>query len=161
MPNDIHNVVLVGASGHLGEAVLPEFLKSDLHVSVITRPDSKATFPDGVTVLRANTTDVSALTEALKGQDAIVSLLSEPALQDHLLEAAKAAGLKWFVPSEFGHDTTDPLVLSLPLPLFGVKKDFTKKLDESGLGWTGIIPGMFFDWVRYSPLALFSWSKLS
>jgi len=147
MPAEIKSLVIVGASGHLGEAVLPEFLKSSLQVSVLARPDSKASFPEGVTIIRASTSNATELEAALKGQDAIVSLLSDVGIQEALLEAAKKAGVKWFVPSEFGHDTSDPLVMDLPIPLFKAKDDFRKKLDESGLGWTGIIPGMFFDWV--------------
>ena len=33
------------ASGLLGSAIVQEFLKSEFHVSVLTRPDSKAQFP--------------------------------------------------------------------------------------------------------------------
>ena len=65
-----------------------------------------------------------------------------------IVDAAAKAGVKYFVPSEFGHDTTDPKVLEL-LPVFKAKTAVTKKLEshEEKMGWTGIVTGLFLDWV--------------
>jgi predicted dinucleotide-binding enzyme len=43
--SDIKSVTIIGAAGNLGVAVLDAFLKTNITVTVITRPESKSTFP--------------------------------------------------------------------------------------------------------------------
>jgi hypothetical protein len=91
------------------------------------------------------------LATALQGQDAVLCLLGTAALahETALIDAAVTAGVKWFVPSEFGHDTTDDKVVGL-LPLFKGKTkviDHLRTKESSGLNWTAIITGLLYDWV--------------
>jgi hypothetical protein len=59
-----------------------------------------------VNVIKTDYTKPS-LVNALKGQDAVVSFLGFAGIakQPELLEAAEEAGVKRFIPSEFGHNT--------------------------------------------------------
>lgn len=95
------------ASGNVGSSVLPELLKSDLVLSAVTRETSSAKFPEGVTHVKSDFS-LSSLTEAFKGQDAVISMLPITALGDQavVIEAAIAAGVKRFIPSEYGSDST-------------------------------------------------------
>lgn len=96
------------------------------------------------------------LTSLLKSSriDAVVSNLNGPtsgAPQSVLIDAAKDAGVKRFLPSEFGVDTTNPKVLEL-VEFAKWKKqnvDYLKTKEGDGFEWTSLITGPFFDWVGY------------
>lgn len=99
--------------------MLPEILKSDLNVTALTRETSSATFPEGAKVAKTDFS-MNSLTEIFKGQDAVVSMLPITALGDQgtIIEAAIAAGVKRFIPSEYGSDSTVRIILSISLNFF-------------------------------------------
>lgn len=93
---------------------------------------------------------MDSLAAAFKGQDAVLSLVGGMALgdQNKLIDASIAAGVKRFIPSEFGSDTQNEQLLKL-VPVFNAKKstvDYLKS-KEDVISWTGVITGAFFDWV--------------
>lgn len=152
--SEIKTVAIIGASGNVGEVVLPTFLqKTKLRITVISRPESKATFPSSVNVVRASVDDPSSYEKAFLGQDAVLCLIAgaESSKQGIIIDAAAKAGVKWFLPSEFGHDTTDPKVAGL-LPIWQEKADVVEKLKshEGTMGWTAIVTGLFLDWVSWA-----------
>ena len=143
------NIIVAGASGNVGQGVVPVLLQAGLKITAITREDSKSTFPKEVEVKR---TDYSfeSLKSIFHGQDAVVCLVATSGLKAELtmVDAAAAAGVKWFIPSEFGHNTSDPRVIEL-LPLFSEKVkvvDHLRTKEKDGLSWTGIHTALFFDW---------------
>jgi hypothetical protein len=89
------------------------------------------------------------LKEAFQGQDAVISLVGGMALgdQDKLIDAAIAAGVKRFVPSEYGSNTLDERARAI-VPIFDAKFETVKYLrsKEKEISWTGIVTGAFFDW---------------
>jgi uncharacterized protein YbjT (DUF2867 family) len=154
---EIKTVAIVGAGGNVGTAVLAALQKTNLKVSIITRPDSTSTFPSTVNVIKTPY-DLASLTTAFKGQDAVVAALAPQglAIEPTLVDAATAAGVKWFIPSEYGHDTTDPKVVAR-IPLLKSKVaviDHLRTKEKDGLSWTAVEVGLFFDWVCLSPRAL-------
>jgi len=90
-----------------------------------------------------------SLVPALKGQDAVLSFLGSPGLGDAqlaLIDAAAEAGVRRFVPSEFGHNTGSDKIVSL-VPIFGGKRRFVDRIkSHPSLTWTAVITGLFFDW---------------
>jgi hypothetical protein len=70
------------------------------------------------------------------------------AIHLRIIDAAVAAGVKRFVPSEYGCDTTNPQTAKLPV--FGDKISVQKHLNnasqESGLSYSLLITGPFLDW---------------
>ncbi|KAF1999123.1 isoflavone reductase family protein-like protein CipA [Amniculicola lignicola CBS 123094] len=149
MSSEIKNVIIVGASGNLGPAILNAFLKSSFNVSVLSRESSTATFPDNVKVIKADYDSPESLTAALKGQDAVVSLYASAAIGDQtkLIDAAIAAGVKHFIPSEYGSNTTNPKLVEV-VPVFAGKVATVNylKSKESVINWSAIVTGPFFDW---------------
>jgi hypothetical protein len=129
---------------------LNTFLKeSSFNVTVLSRSDSSATFPSGVKVIRANYDSPNALKDAFTGQDVVVSLVGGSVLgdQEKFINAAIAAGVKRFVPSEFGSDTNGVRNREV-VPIFDAKFGTVNYLKgkEGEISWTAIITGPFFDW---------------
>ncbi|PSN75609.1 NAD(P)-binding protein [Corynespora cassiicola Philippines] len=148
MAGSIKNVVLVAASGNLAPSILKQFLASSFNVTVLSRSNSSATFPADVKVVKSDYSALS-LRSAFAGQDAVVSLVGHDNLviQKDFIDAAIAAGVKRFVPSEFGHNTSDERVLSLA-PILKGKRQIIEYLQskEATISWTALIVGQFFDW---------------
>ncbi|KAF2689416.1 isoflavone reductase family protein [Lentithecium fluviatile CBS 122367] len=147
--SEIKNVIIIGAGGNLGPSVLNEFLKSSFNVTVLSREGSSSTFPSGVKVVHADYSSVDSLTSAFKGQDAVLSLVGTLgfAEQVKLIDAAIAAGVKRFLPSEYGSNTQDQRVQD-QVPIFAPKVNTVKYLrsKEDQISWSSIITGPFFDW---------------
>jgi hypothetical protein len=97
------------------------------------------------------------LTKIFTGQEVVISLLSHDVELDQriLADAARAAGVKLFVPSEFGIRTyieTFPADLSIAL----VKRKTIKhlKATQDQLPWVAIITNAWIDYVRLALLPL-------
>jgi uncharacterized protein YbjT (DUF2867 family) len=144
-------VAIVGASGDLGAPVLARLLESNaIKVRVLKRASSKATYPSGVETVDVDFSSIESLTKALHGQDALISTLAMAALGDQitLIDAAIAAGVKRFLPSEFGSNLEVPHVRKLPVFADKVKvHDYLQKKAAEGLiSYTSFYNNAFLDW---------------
>ncbi|KAL3417423.1 Pinoresinol reductase 1-like protein 3 [Phlyctema vagabunda] len=152
MAQKIQNVILAGGSGNIGAAILSKLLSSgSFKVSVLSRLESKAVFPAEVKVHQVDYS-YSSLVEAFQGQDAVVTALAHDAWpqQIPMIDAAVAAGVKRFIPSEYGSNTLNAKSIALVAPELDIKVatlEYLKKQESTGLTWTGIATGAFFDWV--------------
>ena len=120
-------------------------------MSVLTRESSKASFPASVKILRADYNSLASLTTALQGQDAVVSTVGTEGLtgQILLIDASIAAGVKRFIPSEFGSDSASPKTRALPVFGYKVAVDehlIAKTKANPGFTYTVIRCGPFLDW---------------
>lgn len=118
----IKNVTLIGGSGRLGSFVLEKLLASNqFNVQVLRRAGSSSTFTGGVRVVEADFADSESLKAAFQGQDAVVSVVGEAGIpgQKLMVDAAIAAGVKRFLPSNFGSNMANPN--SRKLPVFAPK----------------------------------------
>jgi len=152
MSSIIKNVLLIGAGGNLGPSIL-EALDKDpqFTVSVLSRKSSKSSFPSHIKV---HTIDDSYpekdLLDIFTGQDAVVSMVGygSAAKQIDFVNAAVAAGVKRFIPSDFSIDPRNPVALAL-LPMYKEHNDivdYLKTQESRGLSWSGVLTGVFFDW---------------
>lgn len=98
----------------------------------------------------------TSLLSALKGQDAVVSSITTAAIaqQQAIVDAAVKAGVKSFIPSEFGINTTNLVPGSGLEKILGKKIEIQKLLkkaaeENEGFSWTGVSSSLFFDWVCY------------
>jgi hypothetical protein len=101
--------------------------------------------------VKADYSSVDSLTSALKGQDAVVSAVGTEGLlgQSLLIDAAIAAGVKRFLPSEFGSDLSNPNTAKLPV--FGYKIATRNHIEEkvragADITYTYVVNGAFLDW---------------
>ena len=103
------NVVLIGASGFVGKALLHELLERGHHVTAVVRNAGKieTTHPH-LEVKELDVQDTSALTEVCRGKDAVVSAYNPGWDNPHIyedtlriypliLKAVKESGVKRFL----------------------------------------------------------------
>lgn len=152
----IRNVAIVGADGLLGPFVVKALASSKkFNVTVLKRKSSssQSDYPPGVqTASISDNFPVDELVTALKDIDAVVITVkgSLADLQTRLADAAAQAGVKHFIPADFGScDSQDQLACEL-VPLFQRKADVRKHLQNlvsqhPGFSWTSIVCGHFFD----------------
>ncbi|KAK5175103.1 uncharacterized protein LTR77_000240 [Saxophila tyrrhenica] len=146
----IHKVALAGASGSVAQALIPELLASGFDLTALVRPNSTSTLPASIPSIPVDYTDTAALTTALTGFDALISTVGSPAihLQTYLIDACIAAGVRRFIPSEFGCDTENPRARALPV--YGPKVQVAEYLEErtkcTQTTYTYIFNNAFLDW---------------
>ncbi|GJC90180.1 bifunctional pinoresinol-lariciresinol reductase 1 [Colletotrichum liriopes] len=148
----IKNVLVVGASGNVGSSTIKALLEDNFQVTGLSRESSSATLPEGVRHLTTDFSETSLL-EAFRNQDAVVSTISSIqsggalVLQKTLVDAAIAAGVKVFVPSEYGIDTAD-VTAPKYIPFLSDKIEAIRYLKEQQdkISWTALITGSMFDW---------------
>ena len=116
----------------------------------MSRKESKASFPAGITVHKSDFSDAD-LEAAFKGQDAVISAVGATAFgeQKKVVDSAIRSGVLRFIPSEFSSNSQNEAVLKLA-PFFGQKKElieYLKTKQSDGLSWTAIATSGLLDWV--------------
>ncbi|GIK04519.1 hypothetical protein Aspvir_008602 [Aspergillus viridinutans] len=147
-------VAIAGATGNLGPAVLNALLSAGFEVTVLTRAESDRSNNHfgQARVVPVDYSSLDSLTAALKGQDVVVNTLGTIPRDVHirLIDAAVAAQVQRFIPSEFGSDTTNTTVAKLPVyqDKVAIQKYLQEKAAESGgtFSYTLLINGPFLDW---------------
>lgn len=152
MSSSIQNVAVIGAGGNVGKSTVKALLAEGFTVTGLTRESSTAVLPAGVQHIKLDYS-LEQLKEALAGQDAVVSTVSSVVAgstlrnQRTFIDAAIAAGVKVYIPSEFGIDTADARCVDY-IPVLVDKVDTVKYLKEKQdrIAWTAVITGSIFDW---------------
>lgn len=147
----INNVLVVGASGNVGKSTLKALSEDGFHVTGLSRHSPENSVPAGVKFINSDYSAVSLL-DAFKGQDAVISTVSSTAsgaldLQKSLIDTAIAAGVKIFVPSEYGVDTSDRSSPNF-IPFLERKiaiLDYLKERQDK-ISWFALVTGSLFDW---------------
>jgi nucleoside-diphosphate-sugar epimerase len=155
----MENLILVaGGTGDLGNRIIKALLKRNANVVAIVRHTSDSPKIEelekmGVKVIKVDMSDVAALTAACKGVTCVVSAIAglrETIVdaQSLLLDAAIAAGVPRFIPSDYSSDFTQ--IAEGENRNFDLRKEFHKKLDASPITATSIMNGAFADILFYN-----------
>lgn len=109
-------------------------------------------------VIEVDFTSIASLTAALKGIDALVSTVAGTAMESQtvLIDAAIAAGVKRFIPSEYSSVTTSPKLEALPVyaSMFKIKQYLQEKAKTGHLTWTVLACGAFLEFLFGGPMLL-------
>lgn len=146
-------IAVAGAAGKLGALIAADLRARNLAVKALVRPNTSpartaSLRSAGVTIAEADFDDVPALRNHLLGASTVVSALNGLGdvmlgSQKALLDAAVAAHVRRFIPSDYSLDFTKTR------PGFNrnldFRRDFHAMLDESGIAWTSILNGAFMD----------------
>lgn len=144
-----NKIAVAGATGNLGPAIVKALLDANFQVVAFSRSGKSEGLPSSVKTVQVDYASVPSLVNALKsnGIDAIVSNLPKHDDQPPLIDAAIEAGVKRFLPSDFGSNLSGNANVA-KLPVFQGKvlvQDYLKKKQDQ-IDWTVIVNGVFFDW---------------
>jgi saccharopine dehydrogenase-like NADP-dependent oxidoreductase len=151
------NITIYGAGGdNIGKYILDALLaEGTFNVSVLSRQSSKSKYPPSVKELRVpDDLPHTELVQALKGQDVVISAVGFGSgaleIQYKVINAAIEAGVKRFMPSEYGFDNADPKNAWLS-PVFAIKSKVADYLDAKSkenekFSWTGVASGIWLVW---------------
>jgi nucleoside-diphosphate-sugar epimerase len=162
-------ILVAGGSGDLGGRIIKALLRKGADVRAIVRSstdDAKVQKLEqlGVKVIRVNMLDVSALTQTCEGASCVISALQGMHdvivdMQSILLDAATAAGVPRFIPSDFSCDFTKLLVGDNRN--FDLRREFHECLKKVSIAATSIFNGAFADMLTgQMPLILFKLKRV-
>ncbi|WP_159340447.1 MULTISPECIES: SDR family oxidoreductase [Leclercia] len=151
-------IAITGATGQLGQRVIEQLLKTvpaSQLVAIVRNPaKAEALSQQGVTVRQADYTDQTAFTAALAGVDKLLLISSSEVGQrtpqhQNVINAAKAAGVKFIAYTSLLHADTSPLGLH-------VEHVATEKaLAESGIPYALLRNGWYTEnYLASAPPAL-------
>jgi len=159
------NIILVaGGTGNLGERVINALLDKGAEVRAVVRPSSDTEKVNkleklGVKVFKTSMSNVQEISAACIGVSCVVSALSglrEVIIdtQKELLDAAIAAGVPRFIPSDYSLDFTK--FSTGENRNLDLRREFHEYLDKSSISSTTIFNGAFADMLTgQMPLILF------
>ncbi|OQE42018.1 hypothetical protein PENCOP_c004G02809 [Penicillium coprophilum] len=151
----IQNVALLG-KGWLGSAILEQLVNTGFQVTVLSRgAGSVEKPPSSVKTVQVDYSSIDSLVAAFQGQDAVVSTVGTPGIsaQKLVIDASIQAGVRRFIPSDFGALTTRPGAESLPLNALWVDiQNYLKEKALSGeIEYTLFAVGPFLEFVMSMP----------
>ena len=157
-------IVVVGASGNLGERIVGYLTNKEVEIRAIVREPTNSVRIQrlehlGAKVYQVDMQEISEMTEVCRGASCVVSALAGLSssiidIQKMVLEAAIAAGVPRFIPSDYSLDFThfshgENRNLDL-------RRVFHEYLDKSNIAATSIFNGAFMDMLTNEmPLILF------
>ncbi len=152
-----NKILVAGGTGNLGGRIIRDLIKRGAEVRAIVRQETDVSKVEkikklGAEMVAVEMSNAEELKKACEGVTCVVSALSGlndviVDAQTQLLDAAIAAGVPRFIPSDFASDFTR-------LPEgdnrnFDLRKEFHKILDKSPIASTSIMNGAFADILSY------------
>ena len=162
-------IALAGATGDLGFRIARALLRRGARVRALVRPGNHkpvvtALQDLGAEIIEVDFNSVIALANVCAGATCVVSALSGLRdvivdTQKRLLDAAVAAGVPRFIPSDFCIDYTRlPLGSNRNLDL---RREFNQRLDQAPVQATSVLNGMFTDLLTgKAPVVLFGLQRV-
>jgi len=151
-------VLVAGASGGLGEKVAHALAKNhpgfDGVKALFRKGHDKADVADklkeaGVEIVEGDFDSQDSLKAALSEVDTVVSVLSGAGVggpQIALVQASAAAGVKRFVPSEFGFDRSR-IDKEVDHPVFQYKNNVEEEIKKTDMDYFLVASGLFCDYL--------------
>jgi nucleoside-diphosphate-sugar epimerase len=162
-------IVVAGATGNLGIRIIKALLKKDAIVHALVRSNSDAGKIKelenlGAKIVTVDFSSIQQLTDSCKNAHCVISALS--GLRDviidgqkSLLNAAIAAGVKRFIPSDFSIDFTK--LEEGENRNLDLRREFHRYLDQTTIEATTIFNGTFMDMLTDQiPMILFKQHKV-
>ncbi|WP_375450799.1 NmrA family NAD(P)-binding protein [uncultured Devosia sp.] len=150
-------IALAGATGNLGGRIAAALRRNDAQVWALVRPDTgedklERLSASGCTIVKVDLADPRQLQAALRGADVVISALQGLRevivdTQTDLLEAAVAAGVRRFVPSDYAADFTR--TADEPNRNFDMRREFAAIVDAAPIEPVSVLNGMFMDLLAY------------
>jgi len=162
-------ILLAGSTGKLGTRIAAALVRRGGRVRALVRPSSEpeaiAAVRDlGVEVVTGDYGSATSLSNACSNVSCVISALSGlreviVEAQSTLLDAAVAAGVPRFIPSDYAIDfVKQPEGWNRNLDL---RREFHERLDRAPIAATSILNGMFTDMLTgQAPIVLFKFKRV-
>ncbi|KAJ6577400.1 hypothetical protein B0H19DRAFT_1119648 [Mycena capillaripes] len=139
----------VVGGGTVGSPVVAALAAKNVSVVLLSRPGSSTkTVPSGVQIAEVDYTDSAAVAEVFKKHnvDVVLSTITTTATaaQRPLVDAAKLAGIKLFVPSEYGCPTDGQTE-----GLLGAKNEIAAYLKSLNIPSARVYTGSFIEFIPW------------
>jgi uncharacterized protein YbjT (DUF2867 family) len=140
-------VAIAGATGNLGPSIVNELVNQGFEVTVLSSSGNTSSLPSTVKVIKVDYSSQDSLISSLRGQEAFISAIPKHEEQPALIDAAIAAGVQRFIPSEFGSNTIgNDKVRALPVFAGKLKTQEYLRAKQDQISHTFLINGLFLDW---------------
>lgn len=149
-------ILITGASGSIGGKIIHHLLKKEVSIRAVLRPQSDRKVVEGmkqqgIDVRELDMTNLAQMTEVCRGVDCVLSVLSGlndvvNGVQKTLLDAAVAAGVPRFIPSDFSIDFRN-LVKGRNRNL-DFRKEFYEYVNRQPIQSTSIFTGALMDLIK-------------
>ena len=151
-------ILIAGGTGNLGERIIRALLHKGAQPRMVVRASSDAAKLDtfkqlGVEVIIVDMLNVEELTKACTGVSCVISALQGLRdvivdTQTALLDAAVAAGVPRFIPSDYSLDFTK--LIAGENRNFDLRREFHKRLHTASISATSIFNGAFAEILAYN-----------
>ncbi len=147
--------LIIGAGGSIGSVVVKALLaEPSLTVTALQRASSKSALPAGLKVVTIDDDYPAAQLEAaFRGHDVVINTMATAGVaeQHRFVDAAVAAGVRRYVPSEFGLNNNNAAARALTsvFATKGAVQDYLRERVAASGGtfeWTTFTPGLWLRW---------------
>jgi len=142
METNVPPVLLIGATGRVGGAVLDHLVEAGEPVrALVHRSEAEAAFPANVDVVTGDLTVPDSLDLPLQGVDIVFLVWTAPPETAPAVVDRLAARARRVVFLSAPHRTPHPF-FQQPNPMAVLYADIERRIEASGLEWTFVRPGM-------------------
>jgi len=135
-------ILIIGATGTVGRAVISELPSEGLSLRAFTRNPKSANLPAHVQLFQGDLTNPSSLDSALANTDAVFLVWTAPATAAASAIPYIAARVRQLVFLSSPHQTPHPFFRQ-PNPLANLHAEIERLIQSSAVQWTFLRPGMF------------------
>ncbi|WP_345953314.1 NmrA family NAD(P)-binding protein [Mucilaginibacter sp. PAMB04168] len=150
-------ILVAGATGNLGGRIVKALLKRGARVRAVVRSTTDPVKVNelkeiGVEVMEADLLNKAEITEACMGVSCVISAVQGLRdvlidMQGVLVDAAVAAGVPRFIPSDFASDfTQQPMGENRN---FDLRKEFMERINQAPIAATSVLNGAFAEILGY------------
>jgi uncharacterized protein YbjT (DUF2867 family) len=147
-PVGMRPVLVTGATGRIGRAVIAELVGAGVPVRALTREPATAALPAGVEVVAGDFTEPGSLGAALQGVRAVFLLWTAPPATAAAVVERLASDPRRVVFLSSPHQTPHPF-FQQPNPTAHLHAEIERLIAAAGLDSTFIRPGMFASNARF------------
>ncbi|KAI1861836.1 hypothetical protein JX265_009339 [Neoarthrinium moseri] len=147
------NVVLIGATGAIGSVILEALLKESVfEVTILQRASSQSKLSPALKSIKIDDGyPTEALISTFQEQDVILNCMTSMSVADQfrMIDAAIAAGVKRYVPSEYGLNNlrSDAQAVNAVFRDKDKVQEYLRlKVSEEAIEWMSISCGMWIKW---------------
>src|SRR5215813_12462942 len=135
-------ILVIGATGTVGRRVIDQLIDANVSVRALARNPDSANLPAQVEIVRGDLTIPDTLDRPLDDVDAVFLVWTAPATAFAPALARIAKRVQQLVFLSSPHQTAHPL-FQQPNPHAKMHAEFERRIEDSGLQWTFLRPGMF------------------